>query len=320
MVYNGRMLKYTELHKKRKDFLSATGLYPEEAEGLLVEFIAAYQVVYPASTTLEGKPRQRGVGGGAKGKLATMSDKLLFMLVYDKTYPLQTMQGLHFDLSQGRTNYWLHHLQPVLRHALAALGMTPLREGAELAESLRLNETPADYLIDGTERRRQRPQDSTEQGDHYSGKQHAHTDKNLLLVNTQTDRVEYLSPTEPGKVHDKKLADQAEISLPSGATLGKDTGFQGYEPIPLTFQPKKKPKGKALDGCDQFLNRIFSAIRIAVEHVIAGVKRCRIVKDVLRNTKDGFSDLIIEIACALHNFRVDCRHPLPAFNLLDLCT
>jgi len=28
-----------------------------------------------------------------------------------------------------------------------------------------------------------------------------------------------------------------------------------------------------------------------------------IVKDVLRNTKEGFSDLIMVIACGLHNFR-----------------
>ena len=55
-----------------------------------------------------------------------------------------------------------------------------------------------------------------------------------------------------------------------------------------------------------------------VEHVIAGVKRCRIVKDVLRLTKDGIADLVMEIACGLHNFRVSCRHPLPIVELLSL--
>jgi len=44
-----------------------------------------------------------------------------------------------------------------------------------------------------------------------------------------------------------------------------------------------------------------------VEHVIAGIKRSRSVKDVLRNTKDGFSDLVMVIACGLHNLRVDHR-------------
>ena len=88
----------------------------------------------------------------------------------------------------------------------------------------------------------------------------------------------------------------------------------------ITFQPKKKPKRQYLDLLDKFFNRIFSAGRIQVEHTIAGVKRCRIVKDVLPNTKAGFSDLVMEVACALHNFRVQCRHPLDTLNLLDLCT
>jgi hypothetical protein len=44
-----------------------------------------------------------------------------------------------------------------------------------------------------------------------------------------------------------------------------------------------------------------------VEHSLAGVKRCRSVKDVLRNTKEGFSDVAMVIACGLHNLRLGCR-------------
>ena len=57
---------------------------------------------------------------------------------------------------------------------------------------------------------------------------------------------------------------------------------------------------------------------MVVEHVIAGVKRCRIVKDVLRLTKDGISELEMEIAWGLHNLRVSCRYPLLAFDSLSL--
>ena len=70
---------------------------------------------------------------------------------------------------------------------------------------------------------------------------------------------------------------------------------------------------------DQILNQIFASARVIVENVIAGVKRCRIVKDVLRLTTDGISDRVMEIACGLHNLRVSCRHPLPAVDLLDWC-
>ncbi len=54
-------------------------------------------------------------------------------------------------------------------------------------------------------------------------------------------------------------------------------------------------------------NRKISKVRVRIEHAIAGIKRSRCVKDVLRNTKDGFSDLVMVIACSLHNLRVDLR-------------
>jgi hypothetical protein len=54
-------------------------------------------------------------------------------------------------------------------------------------------------------------------------------------------------------------------------------------------------------------NRKISRVRVKVEHALAGIKRSRSVKDVLRNTKDGFSDLVMVIACSLHNLRVDRR-------------
>jgi hypothetical protein len=54
-----------------------------------------------------------------------------------------------------------------------------------------------------------------------------------------------------------------------------------------------------------------SQIRVQVEHAISGIKRSRIVKDILRNTKEDFSDLVMVVACGLHNFRVDhCKKPL----------
>jgi DDE superfamily endonuclease len=81
---------------------------------------------------------------------------------------------------------------------------------------------------------------------------------------------------------------------------------------------EKKPKGQALNVSDKILNQILSGVRIVVEHAIAGVKRCRIVKDEFRNTKAGFTDLVMEVACALHNLRMDFRHPVPTLDILAL--
>ena len=69
---------------------------------------------------------------------------------------------------------------------------------------------------------------------------------------------------------------------------------------------------------DRFLHPLISSARVVVENVLAGVKRCRIVKDVLRLTTEGSSDLVMEIACGWHNLRVSCRHPFPTFDVLSL--
>lgn len=74
-----------------------------------------------------------------------------------------------------------------------------------------------------------------------------------------------------------------------------------------TFQPEKKPKGKELTLEQKQQNSLISSIRIAIEHVIGGIKRSRIVKDIFRNTLDAFDDLVMFLACGLHNFRVDMR-------------
>lgn len=234
------MISYDELKTKPKEFLSATGLTVAEFEQLLPAFSSAYQARYQADKTVAGLPRQRQAGGGPKGTLPRMEDKLLFILVYQKTYPLQTMLGLHFGLSQPQANAWIHRLTPILQEALAALKLKPAREATTLAEDEAMQELPADLLLDGSERRQQRPQDKTKRDEQYSGKKKAHTDKNLLLVHAQTKKVLYLGPTEPGRRHDKKLADQEGILYPPGTTLGKDSGFQGYEPAGIvTHQPQK---------------------------------------------------------------------------------
>ena len=67
-----------------------------------------------------------------------------------------------------------------------------------------------------------------------------------MLVNEHTNKVAYLGPTGAGKTHDKKAADAAQICYLTNATLGKDTGFQGYEPAGvLSRQPKKNQKARS---------------------------------------------------------------------------
>ena len=144
--------------------------------------------------------------------MKTAEQKLLFVLVYQKTYPLQVVLGELFGLSQSSANEWIHRLLPILREALIALGVMPERDGRKFAQAERHQRESADYIIDGTERRRQRPKKPKKQALHYSGKKKTHTDKNVVIVHTRTKRVGYLSPTQAGKMHDKKVADRAQIA------------------------------------------------------------------------------------------------------------
>jgi hypothetical protein len=118
----------------------------------------------------------------------------------------------------------------------------------------------------------------------------------------------FLTPTVEGKRHDKNLADEFSYLLPSDSYLLQDTGFQGFELENIfILQPKKKPRGKELTEKEKLLNKEISKVRVRVEHVMSGIKRCRIVKDRNRNWFKGFRDQIMLIACGLHNLRLKFR-------------
>jgi len=105
------------------------------------------------------------------------------------------------------------------------------------------------------------------------------------------------------------------------AELAQDTGFQGHRPDDvIIYQPKKKPRRGTLEIDDLFINSVIASVRMTVENILCGVKRCRILKDVFRNHLDGFADTAIEIACALHNLRVRHRYPALHFDLRQLAT
>ena len=234
------MLTYTELRRDRRKFLALTGLTPKEFKLLLPAFQRIYTRCFPPNKTCLGKARQRQVGGGRKSALDRIEQKLLFALVYQKTYPLQALLGEVFGLSQSRANRWVHQLLPLLQQTLKDVGVRPERDPRQFARRERHSGEPLELIIDGTERRRQRPKNPEKQALHYSGRKKMHSDKNVLIANRKTKRIGYLSPTYVGKTSDKKIADQERIGYPRQAQLHKDTGFQGYEPrLRQTYQPKK---------------------------------------------------------------------------------
>jgi hypothetical protein len=134
-----------------------------------------------------------------------------------------------------------------------------------------------------------------------------HSVKNNIL-SLPDRRIKFLSQTFNGSVHDKKICDEQPLKLPTGINLWQDTGFVGHTPIGINIQmPMKKPKGKELTKDQKEQNREISRFRVLVEHAICGAKRCRIVKERLRCHKDKFNDLVMVLACGLHNFRITVK-------------
>ena len=240
------MLRYAELKRKPRKFVALTSLTPNEFEDLVPAFERAYLRVYSPAKTIAGKRRRRKSGAGRKGSLDSIEQKLLFALVYQKSYPLQSVLGELFGMEQSRANEWIHRLLPILKQALDDLGVMPERDPKKFRAKEKNRKDAADSIIDGTERRRQRPKQAEKQALFYSGKKKIHSDKNIVIATAKRKRISYLSQTYPGKTHDKKVADLENISYPSQIVLHKDTGFQGYEPkVRQLFQPKKSRARKS---------------------------------------------------------------------------
>lgn len=98
------MVTHEELKNSPRKFLSMTSLKVEEFAILLPFFTEAYRATLSETHTYAGRARQRKAGGGNRSRLETIEDKLLFILVYKKTYPLQTAHGLMFGMSQSQAN------------------------------------------------------------------------------------------------------------------------------------------------------------------------------------------------------------------------
>jgi len=115
----------------------------------------------------------------------------------------------------------------------------------------------------------------------------------------------FLSATYGGRIHEKRIAEATPSPLPAGSRLLQDLGCLAFTlPQVEILMPTKKPRGQELTLEQQAANQALTYRRLRIEHVNSSVKRCRIVKDRIRLWKAGVRDVVMEICCALHNFRV----------------
>ena len=97
-----------------------TGLSQAQFDNLLPAFSDIYGATqwrhYEEGVT--SGTRRRKPGGGTKGKLPTMTEKLLFVLYYYKTYPTFDVLGTQFNMARSKANENLHKLSPILYDTL----------------------------------------------------------------------------------------------------------------------------------------------------------------------------------------------------------
>ena len=255
-----------------------------------------------AERTCAGQPRRRAAGAGPKGKLPGVRHQLFFILFYLKAYPIQDVMGHLFGLSQPQVCARVAQLLPRLQTLLHA--ERPARRGRSLAEVLAELPEVNEVLIDGTERPIARPQHKGRRDRHYSGRRKRCTIKNVVV--TAKRRVVLLTPTAPGRRHDKKEADAARLRLSGQMRVLGDSGFQGYAAgAAQVCTPRKKPRGRPLHWRHQRSNRKLARQRVPVEHVLASVKRLGILRQPLRARRQTTADAVMLIGCGLHNYRLD---------------
>jgi DDE superfamily endonuclease len=309
-------LSYTQVVKRPALLHRLTGLKVKEFEVLQESFSAQYdqQVIQPR---VSAPSRKRAAGGGQKGALKDPADKLLFILMYTRLYPLLIVQGMFFGIAESKACKWVGLLLPVLDAALGRSHLRPKRAKGRSLEEI-IEEFPdlkeLGVLTDGTERPIRRPKDDQEQKEAYSGKKKRHTKKHVTLTHPKTQYILAASEEANGSKHDKKILDEAALSCTTPIPLSADKGFQGLElgnaVVVTPIKRKRKKKGQPreeLTSAQKEHNRGLAKTRISIEHSNAGLKRNRSVSEILRNTRKGMSDLLMMIAMGLHNLRVSMR-------------
>jgi len=201
----------------------------------------------------------------------------------------------------------VHRLQAILETALGKKMVLPERKLESMEQFLKRFPEVREVILDGTERPVQRPQDATQQKEHYSGKKKRHPRKHIT-GSTRKKRVILLTQARAGKIHDKRQLDEAALveNIPDEVAVEGDLGFQGLQNEFVNIHlPHKKPRGKDLSEERKQENKEFSRQRVVCEHAHAGMKRYNAVSAIYRNRVPDFDDHLMLTAAGLWNFYLE---------------
>ena len=280
------------LRRSPKAFRQLTGITPPVFDKLLADLTPRY---HQADTKRKSRTdRQRQIGAGRKHAL-DLSDRLLMLLIYYRTYTTHAFLGFLFGVDDSAVGRNINPLQPLL----AGIFRIPERKVTLQPDEMK------ELFFDATERPTRRPQQG--QRAYYSGKKKRHTLKTQVVVarsapvpgegpQRQRVRIAAVCATQPGQVHDKKVYDRSDVKCPPGV---KRTGDTAYIGTPLET-PHRKPKGGKLTAEQKAENREISQRRIVVEHGIGKMKTWRVAAERYRNPVPRHT-LIMKNVAGLHN-------------------
>jgi hypothetical protein len=152
-----------------------TGLSQDQFDHLLLVFSDIYRATqqHTYEAGVASGTRRRHPGGGSKGKLPTLADKLQFVLYYYKTYPTFDVLGTQFAMARSKAHENLQKLSPMLYDTLVHLDLMPYREFTTPEELKAALQGVDRLLIDATERAYHRSTDDAKQREHDSGKKNS---------------------------------------------------------------------------------------------------------------------------------------------------
>jgi hypothetical protein len=286
-------MSHTErLRRSPNAFRQLTGITPIVFDQLLADLTPRYE---QAETKRKDRPgRKRKPGAGPKHRLP-LSDRLLMLLIYYRTYTTHAFLGFLFGVDDSAVGRNINPIQPLL----AGIFRIPERRIKLDPEEIR------ELFFDATERPTRRPKRG--QRAFYSGKKKRHTIKNQVVTARRTKppgpgrkpqrlRIAAVSESFPGSAHDKKVYDRTRAVCPPDARRTGDTAYLG---TPLET-PVRKPRGGQLTAGQREKNRVVSRRRIVAEHGIGKMKVWRIAAERYRNP-DRRHTLIMKNVAGLHN-------------------
>jgi Helix-turn-helix of DDE superfamily endonuclease len=145
-------LRFADLQTRPTEILDLTSLTLAEFQRLVPPFETAFQA-HMVDWRLDGQPRTaRRYTTDQNCPLPTPEDRLLFILVYLKTSPLQVVHGRLFGMGQSKAHQWIHVLLVVLQATLRMPGDSPTRSLTALAQRLGVAEADAAALVVPPER------------------------------------------------------------------------------------------------------------------------------------------------------------------------